>query len=172
MIWAVLAINLLVVEVTLSMSKEIIIECGKSLKLNNIISREIPVQDNDEIQRIMHMFNSYMKTKGLTPYGPMIILNSSLIENNTIIPVSKIMIQIREEPESLEPPYVFDGTIKLSNCILARYRGDLFNLQMAYSKIQVYAFENELELKDEIYSIFVKQDLSEITVDIFVEIIS
>lgn len=153
------------------MSKEIVIECGKSLKLNNIISREIPVQDNDEIQRIMHMFNSYMKTKELTPYGPMIILNSSLIENNTVIPVSKIMIQIKEEPDSLEHPYIFDGTIKLSNCILARYKGDLFNLQMAYSKIQVYAFENELELKDEIYSIFVKQDMNEIAVDIFVEMI-
>lgn len=153
------------------MSKEILVECGKSLKLNNIISREIPVQDNDEIQKIMHMFNSYMKTKGLTPYGPMIILNSSLIENNTVIPVSKIMIQIKEEPDSLEHPYVFDGTIKLSNCILARYRGDIFNLQMAYSKIQVYAFENELELKDEMYSIFVKQDMNEIAVDVFVEII-
>ena len=101
----------------------------------------------------------------------MIILNSSLIENNAVIPVSKIMIQIREEPESLEPPYTFDGTIKLSNCILARYKGDPFNLQMAYSKIQVYAFENELELKDEIYSIFVKQDMNEITVDVFVEVI-
>lgn len=151
------------------MNKEIIIETSKNLKLNNVISRELPMQNDEEVQRVTHMFGAYIKTKGLTAYGPMIIFNTSVINDDVVVPQSKLMVQVREDPEALEQPYNHEGTIRISNCLLAKYHGDLFNLPLAYSKIQIYAFEHDLELKGDTYSIFVKQDPQEVIVDVFVE---
>ena len=43
------------------------------------------------------------------------------------------------------------------------------NLQFAYQKLGVYAFENDIKLKGDSYTIFVKQDENEFVADVFME---
>ncbi|MCL2786334.1 MAG: hypothetical protein FWD81_03845 [Methanomassiliicoccaceae archaeon] len=153
----------------LSTGKEIEIVRGKTLKLKNVLSKEINSQDVSEMQKAMHMFQSYTKSKSLTTYGPLIIRSNIAFENGTLIQRSRMMIQVRETPDKVDSPYYFDELVRVENCVMARYRGDPNSVQMARGKISVYAFENDIQLKGDMYTVFVEQNENGIMADVFAE---
>ncbi|MCL2031755.1 MAG: hypothetical protein FWG96_00540 [Methanomassiliicoccaceae archaeon] len=154
---------------TLSTSKSIEIVTGKTLKLKNVLSRYVISQDGTEMQKVMHMFNSYMKANRLTPYGPTTINTKSVFENGSLVQRSRMMVQVRETPAKVEPPYSFSELIRVENCVMARYHGNAASVQMAHGKIQVYAFENNIKLKGETYTVLIEQDGNDIMADVFME---
>ena len=155
----------------MSTGKEIEIVVGKTLKLRNVVSKEIGQLDYNEMQKTMHMFSSYMRSKRLTPYGPTITHARVSFENGRLIQRSRIMVQVREIPERTEAPYSFDESIRVENCVMARYRGDAVSVQMAHGKINVFAFENDIRLKGDTYTVFVEQTPDgTILADVFAEI--
>jgi len=153
------------------MSNEIEIVENKTLKLNRVLFRELRQQDSNETQKALYMLVSYVKSKKLTAYGPTIIHSKTVFENMRPIVITRIMAQIREVPESTESPYSFEELIRVENCILARYRGDAAHLQLAYGKIQVYAFEHSISLKDETYTVIIEETPEGILADVFMETI-
>jgi len=153
----------------LSIGKEIEIVENKILKLKNVLSKEINSQDGAETQKVMHMFQSYTKTKSLTPYGPLIIRSSVAFENGNLVQRSRMMMQLREVPDTIDSPYYFDELIRVENCLMARYKGDATGVQMAYAKMNVYAFENDISLKGDTYTVFIEQNEKGIMADVFVE---
>ncbi|MDR0508847.1 MAG: hypothetical protein LBG63_03355 [Candidatus Methanoplasma sp.] len=151
------------------MAKVIEIEENKTLKLNKVMFRELKQKDDSEIQKALHMLISFVKSKKLTPYGPAIIHSRTVFENMQPIQVTRIMVQLKESPQSVDSPYSFKELMRAENCILARYRGDAAGLQIAYWKIHVYAFENDIALKDDMYTVYVGETQSGISADVFVE---
>ncbi|MDR0508258.1 MAG: hypothetical protein LBG63_00290 [Candidatus Methanoplasma sp.] len=151
------------------MANEIEIAENKTLKLNRVIFRELRQQDNNEVQKALYMLSSFIKSKKLTPYGPTIVHSKTIFENMRPIQITRIMVQLRESLESVNPPYAFEESIRVENCILARYRGDAARLQIAYGKIQVYAFEKDIHLKDEMYTVLIEETPSGLLADVFAE---
>ena len=149
------------------MSESIQIAENKTLKLNNILYREIGSTDNKELNKTMKMIESYMKSNELKPYGPLIIMSETDISgtvNNTI------MVQLRLEPKKTDPPYSFDESMRIERCLMARYMGPANTIQMASMKAQVYAFENNIELSGISYTIVTEQRQDgTILADIFLE---
>lgn len=151
------------------MSNEIEIVENKTLKLNRVLSRELRQQDDSEVPKALHMLSSYVKSKKLTPYGPTVIHSKTVFENMRPIRITRIMVQLREPPGSVEPPYSFEELIRVEKCVMARYRGDAAHIQLAYGKIQIYAFEHSISLKDEVYTVIIEEDQSGILADVFAE---
>lgn len=156
-------------EMKWNMANDIEIAENKTLKLNRVIFRELRQQDGNEIQKALHMLMSFIRSKKLTPYGPTVIHSKTVFENMRPIQITRIMVQLRESLESVDSPYSFEELIRVENCILARYRGDAVRLQIAYGKIQVHAFENDISLKDEMYTVLIEETPSGILADVFVE---
>ena len=152
-------------------SNEIIVANSKILKLNNVVSRAISAQDQEEMQKTMQMFNSYFKSKMLIPYGPIIVHSKTSFNNGALSQKTEMMVQVREAPDKIDAPYSFESHIRIENCVMARYCGDPMKVQMAYGKIQVYAFENDVQLKDETYTVFVEQIEGVLNADVFVEVL-
>ncbi|MFZ7122025.1 MAG: hypothetical protein ACOWWH_13880 [Eubacteriaceae bacterium] len=71
--------------------------------------------------------------------------------------------------KNVEPPYKMKSVIKLSKCIYCRYIGEESKLKFGYDKIGVTAFEENIELTGNYYTIFVDQQDDIITADIFME---
>ena len=149
------------------MDKGIEIAENKVLKLKNVLSKEFITGETAETQKSMHMFETYIRSKGLEPYGPMIIRSSVTFENGRPRERKEMMVQLRNAPDKVEPPYAFTESLRVEKCLLARYRGDAFNLPMAHGKIQVYAFEKEIDLAGETYTIVVEQNEKGILADVF-----
>jgi len=158
--------------VTLSTTKEIEIAEDKVLKLKNVLSRHIGSGDASETQKAAYMFESYAKSKGLKPYGPTIVKASVVYENGRPAQRSEMMVQLREAPDKIESPYSFTELLRVERCLLARYRGDVPNLPMAYGKLQVYAFEHGIDLKGDTFTIIIEQNEDGILADVFAEAIA
>lgn len=155
----------------LNTNREIIIKDDKILKLNNLLVRPILADDTDMNKTLM-MIDSYIKANSLTTYGPMILYSG--IKNEMLMREPKLTMKIMFQLSSVEPkiipPYEHIPIIRLGPCMFSRFVGDEQNLQFAQSKIGVYAYEHNIKLKSENYTIFVdkKDDIS--TIDIFIPI--
>lgn len=46
-----------------------------------------------------------------------------------------MLIQIKQQPKGVSPPYDFKPQIKVEGAVMARFNGPMRDLSMAYSKI-------------------------------------
>lgn len=149
--------------------EKITVRENKALKLNNVLIREINEKE-DDFNKAIHMMESYIKSKGNSMVGPLITYSGVKIENDELKIIMKIIGQVKNPIHNVENPYRFETQLKVSNCLFARYREKEENLQMAYSKLQVHAFENEIKLKGDSYTIFVDNKEGDIVADVFMEV--
>ena len=82
-----------------------------------------------------------------------------------------MMLQSNNYIYSVEQPYSMESVLRIPNCMYCRYIGPEDKLRFAYDKIQLEAFENDIPLKGDSYTIFVDRDEENetITADVFME---
>lgn len=143
---------------------------NKALKLNNVLIREVNQNEFMDINKITYMMDSYIKARGNAAVGPMINYSSaSADESGQVKIILKLMVQLKNPIHNIEAPYEFKNQIKLSNCLFARFMEKEENLQYAYSKLQLHAFENDIKLKGDSYTVFVENKESSVVADVFME---
>lgn len=149
--------------------KKIIIRENKTLKLTNVLIREIKSIELDNIPQIYYLVDSYVKAKRNSIVGPMITCSKTVInQNGQPQVILELMVQLKE-PLKEEDEYRFKPVIRVEKCLFARYVEREGNLQFAYQKLGVYAFENDINLKDDCYTVFVKKEDENVAVDIFMQ---
>lgn len=117
------------------------------------------------------MMNSYIKSKGNSIIGPMINY-SSLITDECGEPRLKfrIMFQLRNPIHNVEKPYEYQNQIKVTNSLFAKFTEREENLKFAYSKLQLHAFENDIKLLGDSYTVFVDKKEENIVADVFMQL--
>ena len=150
--------------------EKIVIRENKTLKLNNVLIREVSENELIDIDKINYMMDSYIKSKGNTTIGPMINYSGfDVDENGQAVLKIKILVQLKNPIHKVESPYELKSQFKITNCLFARFTEKQENLQFAYQKLGVYAFENNIKLKGDSYTVFVKQEEENIVADVFME---
>lgn len=124
---------------------EIKMATGKNVTFRNVLSRALESDKAEGIERSARMFEAYIKREGLEPYGPLIIRNTSRSNGRDCMQYLEMLSQLRDVPASVVDPYQFSERIRLEGCLMARYSGPMDVMRMAFSKAQVYAFENSLD---------------------------
>ncbi|MBE6851858.1 MAG: hypothetical protein E7505_00075 [Ruminococcus sp.] len=152
------------------MSKTITISENKNLKLTNVVIREINFEEDIELNTVVLQMENYIKAKGAVPLGPLVQKTVYSIDDTGQLDIHMyIMRQANNFINNVESPYTTEAVLRVKNCMYARYIGPEENLKFAYDKINVTAFEEDIELSNENYTIFVDQQDDEIIADIFVE---
>lgn len=150
--------------------EKIIVRENKVLKLNNVLIREISRNELIDIDKIYYMMNSYIKSKGTTTLGPIINYSSVEIDEsgqaNIII---KLIVQLKTFINKVDLPYEIKPQIRIANCLFARFNEKEENIEFAYKKLELYAFENDIKLKGDSYTVFIKQGEDEFVADVFME---
>lgn len=82
-----------------------------------------------------------------------------------------MMLQCNNYINNVEQPYAMESVVRVPNAMYCRYNGPEEKLKFAYDKIQLEAFENDIPLKGDSYTIFVDRDEENetITADVFME---
>lgn len=151
--------------------EKIIVKENKTLKLNNVLIREVSQNELMDIKQITYMMDSYIKAKGNSTIGPMINYSSAEgNENGQVKLVIKIIVQLKNPIHNIDKPYEFKQQIRITNCLFARFTEKEENLQFAYSKLGLHAFENDIKLKGDSYTVFVNKDEDKIMADVFMEL--
>ena len=130
--------------------REIQIAQNKTLKLTNVLARKIEAEEFANLQIVLTQMQNFMKSNNAQPIGPMMQQTTQLIPR-------------------MEPGYTQDAVLRVRGCLYAHYTGPMSQSGLASQKLNIFAFENELELNGNVYTIFVNQDDDDAVVDVFME---
>lgn len=144
---------------------------NKILKLQNALISTINLKEEDmDFNIVVEKIQSYIKVKGVTQIGPLIQHTKPFVNKEEELDMEiNMLLQCNNYIHSVEPPYSMQSLIRVPNCMYCRYIGPGEKLKFAYDKINLEAFENDIELTGESYTVFVDQNEEEGTIvaDVF-----
>lgn len=148
--------------------REIQVAQNKTLKLTNVLARKIEAEDFGNLQIVLTQMQNFIKSHNALPVGPMIQCIRVPAGPNPQ-PEVYMMQQTSQLIPRMESGYSQDAVLRVRGCLYAHYCGPMDQSALASQKLNILAFENELELTGSVYSIFVNQDEDEAVVDVFME---
>jgi hypothetical protein len=156
------------------MNKKILIQQSKTLKLTNALSLMLAKENNFEqlqnFQMLIEQMDLHIRRHGAQPIGPLIQKTELKVSDNGEPQV--IITFIRQADtfiHHVDPPYRMESVIRISDCLYTRFTGEEDDMQFAYNKLNLTAYEEEVELTGESYTVFVASNEEDgaITADIF-----
>ena len=141
---------------------------NKTLKLTNVLSRLVRPEELGNLPVILTQMQNFMKSNGAQPIGPLV----QAVKMGTgpdHVPELYMMQQATQLIPRMEAGYTMDAVLRVRNCLYAHYVGPMSQSGLASQKLNIMAFEHELELTGTVYTIFVNQDDDEGVVDTFME---
>ena len=146
--------------------REIQIADHKTLKLTNVLSREIQPEEFANLQVVLTQMVNFIKSNNAQPIGP--IIQSFAVGEDRQMHLY-LLQQATQLISQMEPGYHMDGVLRVKNCLYAHYTGPMSDSQLASYKLQVHAFENDQKLTGTSYTIYVNQDSDDAVIDVFME---
>lgn len=143
---------------------------NKTLKLQNALIGKINLEEEMDFNIIVEKMQSYIKVKGAIQIGPLIQHTKTFVNDEEELDMEiNMLLQCNNYFHSVEKPYVMESIVRVPNCMYCRYIGPEEKLKFAYDKINLEAFENDIELTGESYTVFVDQNEEEGTIvaDVF-----
>ena len=139
---------------------------NKTLKLTNVVSRRIQPEEFNNMQIVLTQMHNFIKSNNAQPIGP--IVQAMVVGEDRQMHLY-MMQQATQMITQMEPGYHMDAVLRVKNCLYAHYTGPMAYSQLASSKLQILAFEKDLKLTGDNYTIFVSQDDDDAVVDVFME---
>lgn len=147
---------------------EIKVAENKTLKLTNVVARRIAPEELGNMMVALTQLQNFIKSHNAQPIGPLVqALKIGPAPEHA--PELYLMQQATQLITQTEPGYEVDAVLRVKNCLYAHYTGPMAYSQLASSKLQILAFEKDLKLTGDNYTIFVSQDDDDTVVDVFME---
>ena len=147
---------------------EIKVAENKTLKLTNVLSREVRGDEMANMPLVLTQMHNFIKSNGAQPIGPL-VQAVKMGAGPEHVPELYMMQQATQLITKMEPGYHMDAVLRVKNCLYAHYTGPMSSSQLASAKLQVMAFENEIDLTGDSYTIYVNQDEDDGVMDVFME---
>ena len=147
---------------------EIKVAENKTLKLTNVLSRRVQPEEVGNMMLVLTQMHNFIKSHNAMPVGPLV----QAIKVGTgpdHAPELYMLQQATQLIPQMEPGYTMDAVLRVKGCLYAHYTGPLSHSQLASAKLQILAFENDLKLSGNTYTIYVNQDDDDAVVDVFME---
>jgi len=143
---------------------------SKALKLSNVVSVDVEKNDLIDFKKNVEQLDNYIKSKGSQPIGPLVQKTKIQIDENgeKTINVS-LLRQSNNFLVHVDSPYSIKSTIRVKDCMYVHFLGPENKANIAVDKINVQAFEDGIELEDEVYIIFLGEVDDYSVVDVFIE---
>ena len=141
---------------------------NKTLKLTNVLARQVRPEELGNLAVVLTQMQNFMKSNGAQPIGPLV----QAVKVGTgpdHAPELYMMQQATQLISQMEPGYHMDAVLRVKGCLYAHYTGPMSHSQLASAKLQIIAFENDLKLTGDTYTIYVNQDDDDAVVDVFME---
>ncbi len=144
------------------MSKNIYVDSNRTLKLKNVLTYTMNLSNAKEenyLDKRVIDFENYIKNHGLQKVGPFIV-QTVLKGGDEPAILLKFLQQIRNEDFKPIAPYEMTEEIKTGQCLYSHFEGQESDSNIAQSKMQVYAYENDLILDSTSYTVYIQRDES------------
>ena len=156
------------------MSKPITVHHSKALKLSNCLILELSKEEDFEqlqnFQALIAQMELHIQQKGAQPIGPLIQKTETKASVSGEPRVILTFIrQANNFIHHVDAPYRTESLIREADCLYTRFIGEEEDLRFAYSKLQLVAYEEEISLRGDSYTVFVDSNDEDgtITADVF-----
>ena len=148
---------------------KLIFSKSKNLRLNNIVYTKCSFDEIGQGDLIVDKLENILKVKGALSVGPLIQHTYFTNEEEPI--KIDFMLQSNTYINKLDEPFKKKSVIRMNDCMYCRYIGPEENQSIGYDKIKVEAFENDIELTGNTYTIYVDSNEEDgtVVIDIFME---
>ena len=148
--------------------REIQVAEHKTLKLTNVLSRKVEVEDMGNLAIVLTQMQNFIRSHDAMPVGPIVQCVKMRKGPN---PTAEIyfMQQVNQLIPRLDPGYQMDALLRVRNCLYAHYTGPMSYSNLASQKLDIYAFEHEIETTGDSYTVYVNQDDDNGVLDVFME---
>jgi hypothetical protein len=150
--------------------EKLIVYNNKTLRLSNLLKRKISEQEreNNDLVIIVEQMSNYIKSKGYNQIGPLIQYAKAQIGDDGRINVSvELLLQADNYIHHTEDPYTMVPLLRVKNCMYVRFTDIESKLGFAYDKIKVTAYEEDIELTGDSYTIIVDKTDERMVADVF-----
>lgn len=144
----------------------------KTLKLTNALRCGIELKKESAALSVqVEQMQSYIRVKGARQIGPLIQYAEANVSGTGELDMNmELLLQCNNYIHKVEEPYRMEPVLRVPDCVYCRYMGPGEMLKFAYDKINLYAFENDIPLKGNSYTIFVEQsEDGTLVADVFME---
>ena len=163
------------------MSKYITIYKGKTLHLENVLIMDVvkvnldstdsmESADDTYLNTVIEKMKNEILTKGAVQIGPLIQYSSTGENEDELGLCISFMIQADKLITNVSPPFKMLPILTVKDCMYTRFIGMEEDINFAYQKIVVTAYEEDIKLKGSSYTVFLdSNDDGTIIADIFME---
>lgn len=150
------------------MRKKIEIKNNKKLKLINVINKELINIDIEKFDYNLTKFLNELKLWKVQVYGPLIIRNkgTKISEDSKVSSDYDLYIQAHNYKQYNNQFNVQDEVV-VEHCIYTRFEGKPEYLQLAFNKLEIYEYEEDIITRGDIYMITLEDTPDKIVMDIF-----
>ncbi|MDO4605607.1 MAG: hypothetical protein Q4B23_06490 [Helcococcus sp.] len=147
---------------------KIIIERNKKLVLKKVISQEYDGRGYQDIDRDINNFLKRIRTLNVQTFGPLVIHNKGTIisEENTSISSYNLYIQAHDYKQYKKQFNILDEVV-VEYCLYTRFEGKPEYLQLAFNKLEIYEYEEDIITRGDIYMVSLEDSEDHIVMDIF-----
>ena len=147
--------------------KNLPISSKKYFVANNVVILRLGDQlDADKYERLFKM----LREDGVVFRGPRILWCKTVVEDNLLVIQKFAVLNCNKTPSFDHPDIRFEEKLRIGPCIYSKIKCMPNQTPVVYNKISVFAFENDIKLKDETISVYLKESDTEIEMDAFVPI--
>lgn len=146
------------------------ISYNKILKLQNVLIAKMNLGEDVDFNIIIDKMQSYIRVKGATQIGPLIQQTRTFVNDAEELDVEiNFLLQCNNYIHNVEKTYNMESVIRVTDCMYCRYIGPEDKMKFAYDKINIEAFENDIELTGDSYTVYVERNEEEgiIVADVF-----
>lgn len=140
----------------------------KTLKLTNVLSRCFSAEEMSKMGIVLTQMENFIKSNGAQPVGPL-IQRVEVVKGPNPEVKFYMMRQATNFITKMDPGYHMDSVLRVKGCLYAHYTGPMDHSQLASQKLSIYAFENDIQLTENVYTVYVNQDSDDAVVDVFME---
>ena len=148
--------------------REIQVAENKTLKLTNVLARKIDASELGNLGVILTQMQNFIKSNNAQPIGPL-VQGIRMGTGPDHVPEMYMMQQATQMISQMEPGYHMDAVLRVKKCLYSHYTGPMSHSQLATAKLQIMAFENDIKLTGDCYTIYVNQDDDDGVIDVFME---
>jgi len=148
------------------MGQTIDVYSGKYLSIKQAV--QIHIEGDTNIGALIASSTSKLKAHNISITGTPIIWEMINFDGRNINLERKIILQYSGNAEDIPAGFVKKESQKIGPCMYARFNGIEENLIYASQKVSVFAYENEINLKKESYTVYVEKNKDVATIDIFI----
>jgi len=152
------------------MPKNLPVSMSKTLKLTNVIMKKCEEEDLKDLQKTVIQMSNFIQSKGMKQVGPLIQRTGVEFDSDGNPQIAIwIMLQSSQFIQKIEKPYQIESGVKVPDCLYVHYAGLESDMRVAYEKLHVCAYEEEINLSGDNYTVFINQEDDMMTADIFME---